>query len=266
MAVNLFISVIRRKIMRASKMLLFVFLFTLFIPSIGFAKPAHNRGGNSHYGSDRPPQRYEQAQRPSYSHRQYQSMTDESFDSLVSVLEGSFYISERKNVVYAAEKKNYFTAAQVSRLMDFFSYTSDRMEIACKLGSSVVDMENWYQIIDNFSYNSDRHKVMQCVNNTISHGRMYENTESSFQDLFSAISRFSYTSDRKEFIRDIMKYNYFTSEQVSRIMKLFSYSSDRIEVACSLASRTTDSENWFSVVGAAGSYSSDRQRILDCAP
>ncbi len=84
--------------------------------------------------------------------------------------------------------------------------------------------------------------------------------EEKFVQLIDMLKKAPFESDRMDIVRTAARDNFFTSEQVKRIMETFQFDENRIKAAKILYPRVVDRENFF-VVYSALTHSSSREEL-----
>lgn len=84
-----------------------------------------------------------------------------AFGGLLASVQGASFSSDKLNIVKAAAGANHFTIAQVGKLMDACSHSSDKVKIAEALRARVVDPKNAFQLSNHLTFSSDKDKVMK---------------------------------------------------------------------------------------------------------
>ncbi len=84
--------------------------------------------------------------------------------------------------------------------------------------------------------------------------------EDKFLQLIDMLRKEAFESSKLDIVRTAAKNNFFTSEQVKRIMEEFQFDENRLKVAKILYPRVVDRENFF-VVYSALTYSSSREQL-----
>lgn len=89
------------------------------------------------------------------------AMLPPAFNALLASVKGASFSSDKINIVKAAAGGNHFTIAQVGKLMDACSHSSDKVKIAATLRAKVVDPKNAFQLSNHLTFSSDKDKVMK---------------------------------------------------------------------------------------------------------
>lgn len=82
-----------------------------------------------------------------------------TFRKLLASVKGKSFPKERIAAIREASRYNAFTVRQVIKLMNACTFESTKVDVAVMLHAVVVDIENWFQIYDAFTYPSSRKKV-----------------------------------------------------------------------------------------------------------
>jgi Domain of unknown function (DUF4476) len=82
------------------------------------------------------------------------AMTDADFNQLVQKIRGQWFgkLSTAKDAV----DKNYFTTVQARQVIQLFNSESDKLDLAKGFYRNLVDRQNFRQLYDLFSYNSQK--------------------------------------------------------------------------------------------------------------
>lgn len=90
-------------------------------------------------------------------------MSDSEFSALLSSVKNESFESDMLSIVQISAKYNYFTVNQVVRLISLFSFSSGKLEVVKITYPNVIDRYNSHQIINAFTYSSDKEKVRQII-------------------------------------------------------------------------------------------------------
>ena len=87
-----------------------------------------------------------------YNNSYHQPMSDYDFNQVLQRIRNQWFgkLNTAKDVVNAG----YFNAYQVKQVLQIFSYENDRLELAKLSYKNVVDKQNFRQLYDLFSYQS----------------------------------------------------------------------------------------------------------------
>ncbi len=84
--------------------------------------------------------------------------------------------------------------------------------------------------------------------------------EQEFQQILAAYRNAYYTSQKYVVLQEVALQNYFTVDQVIRVMNETYWASDKVKVASLLYPRTVDKNNWYKVYSALY-WESDREEL-----
>lgn len=86
-------------------------------------------------------------------------MSPQAHAQLLVTLRRSPYSSSRIAILQDVARFNAFTTAQVTDIIRLFPYSSDKVKVATMLYPSVVDPQNFYQVVAQLPYESDRRRL-----------------------------------------------------------------------------------------------------------
>lgn len=98
-----------------------------------------------------------------YQYNEPLPMNDAEFSSLLNSVKNESFESDMLSIVQISAKYNYFTVSQVVRLINLFSFSSGKIEVVKMVYPNVIDRYNSHQIINSFTYSSDKEKVRQII-------------------------------------------------------------------------------------------------------
>lgn len=82
-----------------------------------------------------------------------------SFKRLLRSVGNQSFPKEKVAVIREAAKYHGFTVNQVIKLINALTHESTKVDVAVMLNPNVVDIENWFQVYDAFTFPSSRKKV-----------------------------------------------------------------------------------------------------------
>ncbi|GEM_PF-1572550 len=85
------------------------------------------------------------------------------FAGVLAAIEKESFSSGKLEIVKDVSVDRWFTAAQVKRVVETFSFDNDKVEAAVILHPRVVDMENWFRVHDAFSFDSSKDELRRRV-------------------------------------------------------------------------------------------------------
>ena len=87
------------------------------------------------------------------------AMSESALQSLLAAVESASFSDDKVGVIATAAKNNYFTCAQLSRLIASISFSDDKVAAVSAARAAIIDPENAYVLESSFSFSSDREKV-----------------------------------------------------------------------------------------------------------
>lgn len=90
-------------------------------------------------------------------------MSDSEFTALTNSVKSESFESDMLSIVQISAKYNYFKVSQVVRLINLFSFSSGKLEVVKITYPNVIDKYNSHNIINAFTYSSDKEKVRQII-------------------------------------------------------------------------------------------------------
>lgn len=90
-----------------------------------------------------------------------QIISRRAFKRLLRSVKGKSFPKERLAAIREAAKYNSFTVRQVVRLIGACTFESTKVDVAVMLHPYVVDVENWFEVYDAFTFPSSRKKVQR---------------------------------------------------------------------------------------------------------
>lgn len=101
--------------------------------------------------------------RPFIDSRLQYPMNDDDFAELVRSFEKATFGSDKENIIKTAVRHNYFTCAQVAKILSFFSFDNDRVKQFRLLAPRIVDPQNNHTLFSAFSFTSSRDEAKQIL-------------------------------------------------------------------------------------------------------
>lgn len=81
-------------------------------------------------------------------------MNAQLFNQLKASIANQWFSDGKMAVINQAVQANFFTTQQVNELINMFSYSSDRLEVAKMAYTKTVDPENYFMVYDSLQWNS----------------------------------------------------------------------------------------------------------------
>jgi hypothetical protein len=187
--------------------------------------------------------------------------------SLLGALASVGQPKEQKRIVteYASYRK--VTVRDVMQIMQRFSNSADRVEVAGYLYVSVADPENWSQVYAELGSKPDADRLAQWVAaidqkpkpRLRPRGRqgagpaMDVNAFGSLMQNVAAVKG----QQRLAVVRDAARTGFFSSDEVLEILRSFQSTAERRQAGVTLWARLTDPENTFLLFAAAPGLQDD---------
>ncbi|HCY74556.1 MAG TPA: hypothetical protein DHV28_01425 [Ignavibacteriales bacterium] len=90
-------------------------------------------------------------------------ISSEDFIGLLQSIQNESFAEDKLGVVSIASKYHYFLVDQVLRIIDEFSFSSNKIEIIKLVYPNVIDKENSHKLISAFTFSSDKDKVREII-------------------------------------------------------------------------------------------------------
>lgn len=87
-------------------------------------------------------------------------MAPGAFSALLKRVKQASFSSDKMNLVQAAAAGNHFTIAQLGKLVDASTHSSDKVKTAEIIAPKIVDKKNAFQLGAHFTFSSDKDKVL----------------------------------------------------------------------------------------------------------
>jgi hypothetical protein len=91
-------------------------------------------------------------------------ISEEEFAGLVESIKNESFQENQLSIVQITSRYNYFTVDQVVRVIELFSFSDGKLKALEYLYPNVVDKFNSHQIINSFTYSSDKEKATEIIN------------------------------------------------------------------------------------------------------
>jgi hypothetical protein len=92
------------------------------------------------------------------------AMSEREFQQLYANVEDESFADDQLSVVRIATKSKYFTIDQLTRLLDLFSFSDDKIECVQMVYPRVVDKDNAHNLLKAFTYSDDKKQVERIIN------------------------------------------------------------------------------------------------------
>jgi hypothetical protein len=91
-------------------------------------------------------------------------ISEEEFSGLVNSIKNEPFQENQLSVVQISARYNYYTVNQVVKVIDLFSFSDGKLSALEYLYPNVVDKFNSHQIVNAFTYSSDKEKATVIIN------------------------------------------------------------------------------------------------------
>jgi hypothetical protein len=91
-------------------------------------------------------------------------ISEEEFTGLIESIKNESFQENQLSIVQISARYNYFTVNQVVRVIELFSFSDGKLKSLEYLYPNVVDKFNSHQIINSFTYSSDKEKATEIIN------------------------------------------------------------------------------------------------------
>ncbi|MBK9097666.1 MAG: DUF4476 domain-containing protein [bacterium] len=91
-------------------------------------------------------------------------ISEEEFSDLVESIENESFQENQLSIVQISSRYNFFTVNQVVRVIELFSFSEGKLKTLEYLYPNVLDKFNSHQIINSFTYSSDKEKATEIIN------------------------------------------------------------------------------------------------------
>lgn len=91
------------------------------------------------------------------------AISENAFQILYNNVEDESFADDKLSVVKVATKRNGFKVSQLTRLIDLFSFSDDKVKCVRTVYPKVVDKKNAHQILNHFTFSGDKEKVEAII-------------------------------------------------------------------------------------------------------
>ncbi|WP_221659050.1 DUF4476 domain-containing protein [Bacteroides salyersiae] len=118
-------------------------------------------------GPDRPEHRPGRPDKPGHRPDGFNSrepvMSDSSFNQFMSSLKKQPFESDRNALLDNALINSYFTTDQCIRLLEFYTFDSEKKPFLKKIYPRIADKANFFRALDKLTFSSDKEEVNQFI-------------------------------------------------------------------------------------------------------
>ena len=90
-------------------------------------------------------------------------MPPAAFESLLKSVKKEAFSGGKLQIVATAASNNFFTVAQVARLLTAFSFSGDKLKCVGHVADRIVDRQNLFQLIEAFTFDSEKKKLRKIL-------------------------------------------------------------------------------------------------------
>jgi hypothetical protein len=178
------------------------------------------------------------------------AMTDSEFNIIYNNISNSWSSSARVSAANTAfnNTSNYFTTAQVRRVLLLINTEADRLTLAKTAYDNVVDPANYSQLYDVFTTTDRRTELARYIADVQNGGvgTKVAMPDSEFQSIVRDVQLTFGFGAKMGKLSGIFntETNYFTVQQTRQLIQLVSAESNRLELAKSAYNNVTDPANF----------------------
>ncbi len=92
------------------------------------------------------------------------AMSSSDFNNLVSRIESESFDDDKLRVIRTAKANHNFNVSQIVRLIGLWNFSDDQLNVLRISYPGCVDTKNNYQILDAFTYSSDKEEAELIIN------------------------------------------------------------------------------------------------------
>ena len=96
-----------------------------------------------------------------FAHGQACGMNEADFNTLVKTLKNSSFDNGKMKVLDAAVPMNTFYTAQATEILKMLDSDQNKVTVGVKLYNQVCDPENWYQVYNAFTFDTNRYSLAE---------------------------------------------------------------------------------------------------------
>ena len=91
-------------------------------------------------------------------------ISQEEFNGLINSIKDESFQENQLSIVQISARYNYFTVNQVIQVIDLFSFSDGKLTALEYMYPNVLDKFNFHQMINTFTYSSDKEKAQEIIN------------------------------------------------------------------------------------------------------
>ncbi|HUR67201.1 MAG TPA: DUF4476 domain-containing protein [Chitinophagaceae bacterium] len=178
------------------------------------------------------------------------AMNDNEFNTIYTNISNSWSSSTRYSRASEAFNNagNYFTTAQVRRVLLLINSESERLTLAKGAYDNVVDQASYSQLYDVFTSTDGRNELARYIGDMQNGGTgtRIAMTDAEFQSIYRDVQLTFGLGAKMGRLTEIFnrETNYFTVQQARQLIQLVSAESNRLELAKAAYNNVTDPTNF----------------------
>lgn len=90
-------------------------------------------------------------------------MADGSFQRWYDAISRETFSEDKFRVLNTGVQDNYFLVSQVTRLMNRFTFSEEKLNVLRAMKSRILDTENYYQIYNAFTFSTDKKRAQEIL-------------------------------------------------------------------------------------------------------
>ena len=98
-----------------------------------------------------------------YQDRYSSVMSPDAFNRFMTSIKGASFDKNKLDVLDLTVGYSYFTVDQIIQVLNSMSFSDGKLEVVRKMYPSVADPENVFQLIDSFTFSSDKEKAKAII-------------------------------------------------------------------------------------------------------
>ena len=167
-------------------------------------------------------------------------MSEQEFTTLLNDIKQQWPPSTQENSITDAfnNTSKYYSVGQVVQLIQLINSDNSRLRLAKLSYRGIVDRNNFYQVVDLLTFQSNKDQLNSYVSNykddvNGDNNYNYAMSESDYNRLYETVkSQWPPTTQVNTVKAAFNNLNYFfTAAQVSKMLRLFSFEGDKLDLA-----------------------------------
>ncbi|MES2429696.1 MAG: DUF4476 domain-containing protein [Bacteroidota bacterium] len=95
--------------------------------------------------------------------RNHQAMDNRSFLQFKQTINNASFEDTKQSIAKQVISSNYFSSEQVKQILQLFSFENTKLDVAKYAYKYTIDKNNYYSLVDVFSFNSSKTELMQYI-------------------------------------------------------------------------------------------------------